>query len=98
MAYQRKFKTDAELSAFRSKLARERTNNRGGRPKGSPNKNPRERVPSRTLTVRQPDYEVIVRCANAADVPLVELLHIWAESLKLKNAELFAPDRKPVKV
>ena len=98
MAYVRKFKTAAELAAFRSHLAKTRKNNRGGRPKGSLNKNPAPRVPSRTLTVRQPDYEVIVKCAFAANVPQVEFLHMWAESLKVKNPQLFAKPQKPVNV
>lgn len=98
MAYQKKYATAAERSAAFSRAAKSRKHNNGGRPKGSPNKNPVPRVPSRTLTVRQPDYEVIVKCAFAANVPQVEFLHIWAESLKAKNPHLFSPDAKPVKV
>lgn len=98
MAYERKFKTDAELAAFRSQMAKQRKIRRGGRPKGSTNKNPSAKVPSRTLTVRQPDYEVFVRCAFAANVPQIEFLHMVAEGLKAKNPQLFAVEQKPVKV
>ena len=98
MAYVRKFKTDAELAAFRSQVAKSRKNNRGGRPKGSPNKNPVAHAPAKTLTVRQPDYEVIVKCAFAASVPLVEFMHMVAEGLKTKNPQLFATAQKPVTV
>lgn len=96
MAYVRKFKTDAELAAFRSQMASSRKNNNGGRPKGSPNKNPAPRVPVRTLTVRQPDYEVFVRCAHADGVTQVEFLHMLADKLRERNPQLFAVSQKPV--
>jgi len=95
--------TPEELSRIRSEagrkgaqVTRERGHFRGGRPKGSPNKDPG--VPSRTLTVRQPDYDVFVRCANAADKPIVSFMHDVAESLKAKNPALFAPDAQTVRM
>ena len=105
MAYKKKYATEEERRLAKAAAGRKgaealkRSGNfRGGRPKGSPNKNAIPRVPSRTLTVRQPDYEVIVKCAFAANVPQVEFLHLWAESLKSKNQHLFSPDAKPVMV
>lgn len=96
MPYQRKYKTRAELSAALSAAAKGRTNNRGGRPKGSKNKGPSRRVPTRTLTVREADYDVFRVCAHAADVPLVEFMHLNAEGLQRRNPQLFS--RKAPKV
>lgn len=97
--------TQEELSRIRSEAGRrgaqatrERGHFRGGRPKGSPNKDPLIGVPSRTLTVRDPDYDVFVRCANAADEPIVSFMHDVAESLKAKNPALFAPDAQTVRM
>ncbi|MBO7688644.1 MAG: hypothetical protein J6V72_19860 [Kiritimatiellae bacterium] len=98
MAYERKFKTAAELSAFRSELAKNRKIRKGGRPKGWTKDPALKATPSRTITVRQPDYEVFVKCAFAANVPQVEFLHMLAESLKEKNPQLFAQPQKPVNV
>ena len=90
MPYVRKFKTDAELSAFRSEIAKNRKNRRGGRPKGSPNKNPALGGSSKTMTIREPDYRVFNKCAHAANVPMVEFMHMNAEGLKSRNPHLFA--------
>lgn len=97
--------TPEELSRIRSEagrkgaqVTRERGHFRGGRPKGSPNKDPLIGVPSRTLTVRQPDYDVFVRCSNAADEPIVSFMHDVAESLKMKNPVLFTPDAQEVRL
>lgn len=97
--------TQEELSRIRSEagrkgaqVTRERGHFRGGRPKGSPNKDSLIGVPSRTLTVRDPDYNVFVRCANAADKPIVSFMHDVAESLKKKNPVLFTPDAQTVKM
>ena len=98
MAYQRKFKTDAELAAFRSQMAKNRKNRKGGRPRGWTKDPELKAVPSRTMTVRQPDYEVFVRCANAADKPIVAFVHDVAESLKEKNPTLFKPEAQTVKL
>ena len=71
--------TKEELSRIRSeagkkgaKSTRERGHFRGGRPKGATNKNPLIGLPSKSMNVREPDYNVFVRCAHAANVPLVE--------------------------
>lgn len=97
--------TQEELSRIRSEagrrgaqVTRERGHFRGGRPKGSPNKDPLIGVPSRTLTVRDPDYNVFVRCANAADKPIVSFMHDVAESLKKKNPVLFTLAAQTVKM
>ena len=92
MAYERKFKTAAELSAFRSQMAKNRKIRKGGRPKGWTKDPALKATPSRTVTVRQPDYEVFVKCAFASNVPLVEFMHMNAEGLKRRNPQLFAAD------
>ena len=96
MPYVRKFKTDAELSAFRSEMAKNRKNRKGGRPKGSTNKNPALGGASKTMTVREPDYQVFVKCAFAANVPLVEFMHLNAEGLKKRNPKIFCTDAPTV--
>lgn len=97
--------TPEELSRIRSeagkkgaKATRERGHFRGGRKKGTPNTNPLIGEPSRTLSVRQSDYNVFVRCANAADKPIVSFMHDVAESLKKKNPVLFTQDAQTVKM
>ena len=107
MAYVKKYATAAERSAAFSRAAKSRKHNNGGRPKGSLNKNPVPHVPSRTLTVRQPDYEVFVKCASCHNkdernakpgVPIVEFMHVLAEHLKAKNPAIFAPDAQKVEM
>lgn len=99
MKYKRKYQTDEERRRAKSEAGRrgaealKRSGNfRGGRPKGSRNKNAPFRFPTRTLTVRQPDYEVIVKMAHAMAVPIVEFLHAAAESWRERNPSLFAND------
>ena len=46
-------------------------------------------VPNRTMSVREPDYKIFVRCANATDLPLVEFMHLNAEGLKKRNPQIF---------
>lgn len=89
--------TKEELSRIRSeagkkgaKSTRERGHFRGGRPKGSPNKNPALGGASKTMTVREPDYRVFVKCAFADNVPLVQFMHKNAEGLKARNPHLFS--------
>lgn len=96
MAYKKKYATRAELSAALSAAAKSRQNNRGGRPKGSKNKGPSRRVPTRTLTVREQDYDVFTTCARAALVPLVDFMHMNAGALKRRNPTLFAEDAPAV--
>ena len=95
--------TKEELSRIRSeagkkgaKSTRERGHFKGGRPKGSPNKNPLRGLPSKSLTVREPDYQVFVKCAFAANVPLVEFMHLNAEGLKKRNPQIFGTDAPTV--
>ncbi len=89
MPYQKKYKTKAELSAALSAAAKNRKSNNGGRPKGSKNKNPSKRTPTRTMTIREPDYNVFSRCAHAASVPMIEFMHLNAEGLKRRNPQIF---------
>jgi hypothetical protein len=103
MAYVKKYATEEERRLAKSMAGKKgaasriaRGNNKGGRPKGSLNKNPSSRIPTRTLTVRQPDYEVFVKCAYASNVSQVEFLHTIAEKLKQKNPHLFEPNKPEV--
>ena len=95
MAYERKFKTAAELSAFRSQMAKNRKVCKGGRPKGWTKDPALKATPSRTITVRQPDYEVFVKCAHINGVSLVEFMHQNAEGHKQRNEEYFKCDGMP---
>lgn len=96
MPYQKKYKTKAELSAALSEAAKSRKSNHGGRPKGSKNKGPSKRTPTRTMTIREPDYLVFSRCAHAAGIPMVEFMHLNAEGLKKRNPQIFAEDAPKV--
>ena len=90
MAYIRKTKNAAELSAARSRAAKSRKQNKGGRPAGS-KKNPElKAVPTRSLTVREPDYQVFRGYAFKSNIQIAEAMHGLAKSL-LKNH----PDLKP---
>lgn len=96
--------TKEELSRIRSEAGkkgaaktRERGHFRGGRPRGSPNKNPLIGLPSKSMNVREPDYNVFVRCAHAAEKPIVEFMHIVAEGLKRRNPQIFGEDAPQVK-
>ena len=42
------------------------------------------------MTVRENDYKVYVKLAYAANVSIVEFMHIVAESLKAKNPDIFS--------
>lgn len=96
MPYQKKYQTRADLSAALSAAAKGRKNNNGGRPKGSKNKAPSKRVPTRTMTIREPDYVVFSKCAHAAGVPMVEFMHMNAEGLKKRNPQIFDADAPTV--
>ena len=50
------------------------------------------------MTVREPDYKVYVKCASHNGVPIVEFMHLLAESLKKKNPNIFAPDAQKVEM
>ena len=90
MAYERKFKTDAELAAFRSEMAKNRKVRRGGRPKGSTNKGPSTAVPTKTMTVREPDLAVLRKLAYENRHTLTEEFHNWCEAQKAAHPELFS--------
>ena len=104
MPYQKKYATEEERrrakaeGAKKAVLARIKNgnNNKGGRPKGSRNKNPSAAIPSKTMTVRENDYKVYVKLAYAANVPIVEFMHIVAESLKAKNPDIFKREDQAV--
>ena len=90
MPYVRTTKNAAELSAARSRAAKSRKNRRGGRPAGT-SKDPTKRaVPTRSLTIRDPDYHVFRKYAFKSDIQIAEAMHRLARSL-LKNH----PDLKP---
>jgi len=90
MPYVRKTKNAAELSAARSLAARSRKHNRGGRPAGSQKDPSMKVVPTRSLTVREPDYLVFRKYAFVNNITIAEATHRLAKSL-LKNH----PDLKP---
>ena len=90
MAYQRITKNAAELSAARSRAAKSRKHNRGGRPAGSKTNPELKAVPTRSLTVRDPDYHVFRKYAFKSNIQISEAIHRLARSL-LKNH----PDLKP---
>ena len=94
MAYVKKNLTPEQRSERARKAALSVKNHKGGRPKGSTNKNPRATIPPKTLTVREDDYQVIVKCAFAANKPIVEFMHVLAEHLKAKNPKLFSEEPK----
>ena len=93
-------KTKEEISRLRSEAARKGIAARkavGYAGVGRKRKDPSLRsVPNRTMSVREPDYNVFVRCANAANVPLVEFMHMNAEGLKRRNPQLFGENAPKV--
>ena len=102
MAYVKKYKTKEERSRAMSiagkkgaEATRARGHFRGGRKPMDPSV---KAIPAKTLTVREPDYQVYVKCAFAANVPIVEFMHLNAEALKKRNPQLFAPDAPVVEV
>ena len=101
MPYQKKYATEEERRRAKSEAGKKGAaalakskNYRGGRPKGSRNKNPSAAIPPKTMTVRENDYKVYVKLAYAANVPIVEFMHIVAESLKAKNPSIFSEEQK----
>lgn len=96
MAYQRKTRTAAELSAARSMAAKSRKRHGGGRPPGSPNKNnPAVGVPTVTMTLHKPAYQVFARLAKVKGTTNIEFMDILAESLKAKNQRIFSAKTEP---
>lgn len=90
MAYVRKTKNAAELSAARSRAAKSRKHNNGGRPVGSQKDPALKAVPTRSLTVKEPDYHVFRKYAFENNITISDAIHRLAKSL-LKNH----PDLKP---
>lgn len=91
MAYQRITKNAAELSAARSRAAKMRKHNRGGRPAGSQKDPSKKAVPTRSLTIREPDYLVLRKYALEKGVTIAEATHRLARSL-LKNYPTLKPE------
>lgn len=101
--YVRSTQTKEELSKLKSEAgkkggeARKALGYAGvGRKRGWTKDPTLKAIPAKTLTVREPDYQVFVRLAHVEGVPQVEFLHIVAESLKRKNPDVFKAE--PVKV
>ena len=95
--------TPEELSRIRSEAAKKGAAARKavgyanvGRKKGTANPTAKG-VPNRTMSVRDPDYQVFVKCAFAANVPLVEFMHLNADALKKRNPKIFGTDAPTVK-
>lgn len=94
--------TKEELSRIRSEAGKrgaasllKSKNFKGGRPKGSTKDPALKAIPARTLTVREPDYKVYVKLAGVKGCPIVEFMHIVADSLKAKNPRIFSPSAEP---
>lgn len=101
--YVRVTKSPEELSALRSKLGKQGGAKRKemgykgvGRKKGWTKDPSTKAIPARTLTVREPDYAVIVKCASFAQKPIVEFMHLVAEGLKKRNPQIFGEDAPTV--
>ena len=90
MPYVRTTKTPAELSAARSRAAKSRKHNRGGRPVGSQKDPSLKVIPTRSLTIREPDYLVFRKYAFVNNITIADATHRFAKAL-LKNH----PDLKP---
>lgn len=91
--------TPEELSRIRSEAGKKGGAKRKlmgyagvGRKKGWTKDPALKAIPSRTVTVREPDYQVFVRLAGAANKPIVEFMHNVAEGLKKRNPQFFTPD------
>ena len=88
MAYKKKYATDEErrkaLSAAGKAGVEKRIalgHNFGGRKKNSPNRNPKYAIPTRTLTVREPDYNVFVKGASDKNSSIIDFMHDVAERI-----------------
>ena len=102
MAYVKKYKTDAERRLAQSIAGKKGADKRRAVGYANVGRKPMDpalkAIPAKTLTVREPDYQVYVKCAFAANVPIVEFMHLNAEALKKRNPQLFAPDAPVVEV
>ena len=93
----------ARISRIRSEAGKKGGANRKklgyagvGRKKGWTKDPSLKSIPSRTLTVREPDYAVYVKLAGFNGCPIVELMHKIAEKLKILNPQVF--NAPPVKI
>lgn len=85
-------KDPREVSAARSRAAKMRKHNNGGRKKGVPNKNtdPKLRAePTKSVTIYQSDYDVFRVLAFKAKSTLAGFFHKVAVHMKEKNASAF---------
>lgn len=96
-------KTKEELSRIRSEAAKKGIAARKavgyagvGRKKGWTKDPSLKGVQHRTMSVREPDYQVFVKCAFAANAPLVEFMHLNAEGLKKRNPKIFGDNAPTV--
>lgn len=96
MPYKKKYATEEERRLALSKAGkrgaeqtRKRGNFKGGRPKGSRNKNPSVSEPTHSVLVRESAYKIFVKCAGFINKSLVEFMSIVAHGLKKKNPQLF---------
>lgn len=60
-----------------------------GRPKGSKNRDHKEKTTS--ARVREVDYDVLRTCAEALRISVVDLFGRLADSMRLQNPHLFRP-------
>ena len=88
MAYIRKTKSAAELSAARSRAAKSRKHNRGGRPAGSRTNPELKAIPTRSLTVREPDYQVFRKYALVNNLSIADATHKITKAVVAKHPEL----------
>ncbi len=98
MAYQKKYATDEErrlaqaAGGRKGALALKASGNyRGGRPKGSKNKNSLGATPTQNLMLRVSAYNTFTRCASTANMTLIDFMSLVADGLRKKNPILFDP-------
>ena len=97
MAYQKKYATEAERRLAQAAGGRKGAAGlkasgnyyRGGRPKGTKNKNSLGGTPTKNLSLRVPAYNIFTRCAAASNRSLADLMSLVADGLKEKNPQLF---------
>lgn len=95
MEREKKKLTREELSRLRSENGRKGAETRkrlglcrGGRPKGSTKDPTLKAIPPRSLTIREPDYNVFRKFAFQKEVSIAEGMHIVAKSLLRNHPEL----------
>ena len=90
MAYKKKNLTPAQRSEQARKAALSVKHHNGGRKKGWTKDPSLKGIPAKTITVRDPDYQVFVKLAFAANLPIVEFMHKVAEGMKQRNPKIFS--------